>query len=505
VSLFALHIAVDWSAAGTPRTGKDSIWIAVQDGPDQTRMNPATRLAAEALLDDLLTRATAEGRRALIGFDFPFGYPRALSQAIRPGGDWRDVWARIGAEVTEGPANQTNRFDAAARLNALFPGHPGPFWGNGLPGRDIPDLPRTLAAGWSDVLPARRRLAEQTAKGAQEVWKLSGAGSVGSQALTGIAVLERLRQRHPVAVWPFEAPGPNHVMAEIYPSLLPVPEGPGPQDERQVATFAKALAWADATGLLARMLEADLPADVRSDEATMLGLGHLDAFRALAATPDAPRVALSQPPRQPMRPYERDPAAIYAKSFAIVRQEARIDRFPPSLQLVITRLVHACGMPEIADRLAFSPGAAEAGRAALAAGRPVIADCQMVSAGLIAARLPGIPVLCTLNDPAVPGLAADLGTTRSAAAVDLWRPHLQGAIVAIGNAPTALFHLLERLDQGWPRPALILGFPVGFVGAAESKAELAANPRGVPFLTLRGRKGGSAMAAAAVNALAYPA
>ena len=204
-----------------------------------------------------------------------------------------------------------------------------------------------------------------------------------------------------------------------------------------------------------------------------------------------------------MRPYERDPAAIYAQSFATVRAEARLDRFPADLQGLIIRLVHACGMVEVADRLAFSPGAGRAGRAALAAGAPILCDCEMVAAGIIRRQLPAQnPVIVTLGDPAVPGLAAGIGNTRSAAAVELWRDRIGGAVVAIGNAPTALFHLLELLDQGWPRPALILGFPVGFVGAAEAKAELAADPRGTPFVALRGRKGGSAMAAAAVNALA---
>lgn len=204
-----------------------------------------------------------------------------------------------------------------------------------------------------------------------------------------------------------------------------------------------------------------------------------------------------------MRPYEKDPAAIYAESFATVRREARLDRFPPAMQAVAVRLVHACGMVEVADRLAFSPRAAEVGRAALAAGAPVLCDCRMVAAGVIRPRLPaGNAVIETLSDEAVPDLAARLGTTRSAAAVELWEDRLAGAVVAIGNAPTALFHLLERLERGWPKPALILGFPVGFVGAAESKAELARDPRGCDYVALRGRRGGSAMAAAAVNALA---
>ncbi len=204
-----------------------------------------------------------------------------------------------------------------------------------------------------------------------------------------------------------------------------------------------------------------------------------------------------------MRPYLKDPAAIYAESFATVRREARLDRFPPGLQQMAVRLIHACGMIEIADRLAFSPDAFAAGQAALQAGAPILCDCEMAGAGVIRRYLPAEnEVIVTLNDPGTPELAAELGTTRSAAAVELWRDHLDGAVVAIGNAPTALFHLLEMLENGAPKPAMILGFPVGFVGAAESKAQLAADPRGCEFVTLRGRRGGSAMASAAVNALA---
>lgn len=204
-----------------------------------------------------------------------------------------------------------------------------------------------------------------------------------------------------------------------------------------------------------------------------------------------------------MRPYEKDPKAIYAQSFATVRKEARLDRFPADLQPLVTRLIHSCGMVEIADRLAFSPDAYASGHAALQAGKPILCDCEMVGAGIIRRYLPAQnEVIVTLNDERTPTLAQDIGNTRSAAAVRLWEQHVAGAVVAIGNAPTALFHLLELIDEGFPKPAVILGFPVGFIGAAESKAELAANSRGVPFVALKGRKGGSAMASAAVNALA---
>ncbi|MEM6680173.1 MAG: precorrin-8X methylmutase [Pseudomonadota bacterium] len=200
--------------------------------------------------------------------------------------------------------------------------------------------------------------------------------------------------------------------------------------------------------------------------------------------------------------YERDPAQIYAQSFATVRAEADLARFDAQTAGLAVRLIHACGMVDVAETLQVSPGAVASGRTALAAGGTVLCDCTAVESMVIRRALPpAASVLCTLNDDRVPALAAAEGTTRSAAAVTLWRERLAGAVVAIGNAPTALFRLLEGLDAGWPRPALILGFPVGFVGAAESKAALAQDPRGVAYATLSGRRGGSAMAAAAVNAL----
>ena len=200
--------------------------------------------------------------------------------------------------------------------------------------------------------------------------------------------------------------------------------------------------------------------------------------------------------------YLKDPAEIYALSFAAARAEASLDGLTGDEAGLAVRLVHACGMPDLTKDLVFSGDVVAGGRAALLAGAPVIADCEMVRAGITSARLPAAnPVICTLNDLAVPESARQGHTTRSAAAVDFWRDRMEGAVIAVGNAPTALFRLLELLDEGVPKPAAILGFPVGFVGAAESKAELAADPRGVPFVALRGRRGGSALAAAAVNAL----
>ncbi len=201
--------------------------------------------------------------------------------------------------------------------------------------------------------------------------------------------------------------------------------------------------------------------------------------------------------------YIRDPQEITRRSFEIVRAETDLSALPGDVGEIALRVVHACGMPEIAADLAYAGELAGAGRAALQAGAPVLADCEMVADGVTRARLPaGNRVLCTLNDARTPDLAKRRGTTRSAAAVDLWGENLQGAVVAIGNAPTALFRLMEILAEGAPRPAVILAFPVGFVGAAESKEALVAADLGVPYLTLRGRRGGSAMAAAALNALA---
>ena len=201
--------------------------------------------------------------------------------------------------------------------------------------------------------------------------------------------------------------------------------------------------------------------------------------------------------------YLKDPAGIYAASFAAIRAEVDLSGVPEEAHALAIRLVHACGMTDLVGDLVVSAGAVEAGRAALAAGRAILCDSEMVAHGIIRRSLSARnKVVCRLNDDGVLPLALEKATTRSAAQVDFWDWDLDGAVVAIGNAPTALFRLLERLDEGAPRPALILGLPVGFVGAAESKAELIRDSRGIPFVTVTGRRGGSALAAAAVNALA---
>jgi precorrin-8X/cobalt-precorrin-8 methylmutase len=201
------------------------------------------------------------------------------------------------------------------------------------------------------------------------------------------------------------------------------------------------------------------------------------------------------------RDYVKDPTEIYRQSFATIEAEARLDALPEQLRAVVRRMIHACGMTDLVDDLAWHGDPVAAARRAIAGGAPILADAQMVASGIIRGRLPKTEIVCVIAD-AVAETARRLGTTRSAAAVELWRGRLQGAVVAIGNAPTALFHLLDLVEGGGPKPAAIFGFPVGFVGAVESKQALIDADLGIPYLTLRGRRGGSAIAAAAINALA---
>ncbi|MEU3166478.1 precorrin-8X methylmutase [Streptosporangium sp. NPDC006930] len=201
--------------------------------------------------------------------------------------------------------------------------------------------------------------------------------------------------------------------------------------------------------------------------------------------------------------YVRDGAEIYRRSFATIRAEADLDGLPADVARVAVRMIHACGMVDLVGDLRWSPGVVASAREALQAGAPVLCDAMMVASGVTRRRLPaGNEVICTLGDPRVPELAAQLGTTRSAAALELWRDRLQGSVVAIGNAPTALFRLLEMVEEGAGRPAAVLGVPVGFIGAAESKQALAEHPARLEYLVVNGRRGGSAMTAAAVNAMA---
>ncbi|MEU5852096.1 precorrin-8X methylmutase [Saccharopolyspora shandongensis] len=204
-----------------------------------------------------------------------------------------------------------------------------------------------------------------------------------------------------------------------------------------------------------------------------------------------------------MPDYVREGAEIYRRSFATIRAEAALGGLPPEVAGVAVRMIHACGMVDLVDDLAYSANAVINARAALRAGAPVLCDAAMVAAGVTRRRLPADnDVICTLSDERVPGLAREQGTTRSAAALELWRDRLAGSVVAIGNAPTALFRLLEMIEDGAPKPAAVLGLPVGFIGAAESKEALAAHPAGLDHLVVHGRRGGSAMAVAAINAIA---
>ncbi|CAG7623351.1 MULTISPECIES: precorrin-8X methylmutase [Rhodococcus] len=201
--------------------------------------------------------------------------------------------------------------------------------------------------------------------------------------------------------------------------------------------------------------------------------------------------------------YIRDGAEIYRQSFATIRAEADLSAFPQDVSQAVVRMIHASGQVDLVDDVAFTPGVVKAARAALADGAPILCDAQMVAAGVTRKRLPADnEVLCTLRDPRVPVLAEQIGNTRSAAALELWGSKLDGAVVAIGNAPTALFYLLDMIESGAPRPAAIVGGPVGFIGAAESKEALIEHPSGLDYLVVRGRRGGSAITAAALNAIA---
>ena len=513
--IFDAYVIVDWSAAATPRTGADSIWICLRehDGSDvrQRYWNPSTRTGAMALLADVLSDLVARDRVVLVGFDFAFGYPAGFAARLQRGrADWQAVWQEVARSVEDDANNANNRFHVAADLNQRISGEAFPFW-NCPEAAVRPMLAASKPQGFGNATIAAFRWTDRAGPGPKSVWQLFGAGSVGSQTLLGIAHLERLR-RHPwlegrVRVWPFdtgllaiERPGVDDwriLFAEVYPSMLPDhPSEDGVKDLRQVRRLARHFARLDGEGRLTRLFAgpADLAVDERrrieTEEGWILGIG--TDFAPEARSDAAGNYA-----------FVRDPDEIYRRSFAIIRSEADLAHLPVDLEAVAVRLIHATGDPGIVADLRSSDHAAAAGREALAGGAAVLVDTEMVAAGIIRRLLPGAnPVRCTLKKSHVGERAQRQRTTRSAAAVDDWLPWLAGAVVAIGNAPTALFRLLELIDEGAPRPAVILGFPVGFVGAAESKDALIAHAAGIPYITLRGRRGGSAFAAAAVNALA---
>lgn len=492
MTLFDRYIAVDWSAANERRAGKDSIWVA-EHGPEGLRLslNPPTRAEATALLIERLAAARAAGERIMVGFDFVFGYPKGAARAIAGKAGWRAMWEAIGAAVQDSSENKSNRFEVASGFNrTLELAH---FWGHPPHHRYADLLPTRPLHGYLHI--AEHRLAESYARGPQPVWKLSGAGSVGSQALLGIARLRHLKSEFPEAkVWPFETAfeadlGPL-ALVEIYPSMFPLSGTVEPKDREQVEVSVARFAELDAAGLLGEFLSApgvllaSQKRDALEEEGWIAGVGHEHLLRIAA------------------RRYLRNPDAIYAESFAIIEREADLSRFSGPLRDVVIRMIHACGMVDIVGDIRVGGDFATAASAALAVGAPILCDAEAVRSMIIARHLPGNELIVTLNDAAVPALAAERATTRSAAAIDLWRDRLRGAVVVIGNAPTALFRLLELLEAGAPKPAAIIAAPVGFVGAAESKAALADSRSGVPFLTLLGRRGGSAIAAAALNAIA---
>jgi precorrin-8X/cobalt-precorrin-8 methylmutase len=520
--VFDAYVMVDWSASSVPNRGADSIWFACLERRDgaltTTRIaNPPTRSEALSTLADLFSDLIARDCVTLAGFDFGFGYPAGFARRLRPDRpDWRGVWNEIAARVRDSDDNANNRFEVAAALNDKISGGPFPFWGCPA-SRSGPMLSAGRPAEFGDDLP-EYRLTDRVTAGPHSLWKMAYPGSVGGQTLLGIARLHALRNHPWIAdvarLWPFEtglgvlrrpgAGGWRLLMAEVYPSMVPISVSAGEiRDQVQVRTMVNHLAHLDDTGRLAGLFAGppDLTGEERrrieTEEAWILGI-------ETARRPAKPRLPLATTPTNGREArYLKDPAAIYRRSFAIIRAEADLTRLPPDLEPLAVRLIHAVGDIGLVDDLAFTLNFGLAARAALTAGAPIIVDAAMVAAGIIRTRLPADnPIVLTLNEPEVAALAADGGTTRSAAAVELWRPHLGGAVVAIGNAPTALFRLLELIGSGVPKPAAIIGMPVGFVGAAESKETLIAGNAGVPYLTVRGRRGGSALAAAAVNALA---
>ena len=519
--MFDTFVMVDWSAATVPRKGRDSIWICWRAPDGETLVNPPTRRAAKTLLGDRLAMALGRGERILLGFDFPFGYPAGFAARLALSGTpWRAIWDEIGRLIEDSHENSNNRFKVAAELNQRVSGGCFPFWGCPA-GFDTPFLLPRHHRGHEREGLAERRLVDLHIPSAQPCWKLLGTGSVGGQALTGIPVVRSLRDdprwEGAARVWPFEtglrAPTDGTVViAEVYPSLWAVSPADGePKDAAQVRDVARFFAERDGAGQLATFFAGDpgLTTEqrdrVETEEAWTLGV-----TAAKQRPIPVPIFAHPAPTSKPGRggaayAYLRDPAEITRRSFDLIRAEANLARLPGPLRPLGTRLAHAAGDSTILGDLTSSRGAVAAGSKALAAGAPILVDSAMVAAGIRSERLPARnAIICTLRDPRTASLATAQRTTRSAAAVELWRPHLAGAIVAIGNAPTALFRLLEIIAEGGPKPVLVLGFPVGFVGAAEAKVALAVFGRGLSFVTVHGRRGGSALAAAAVNALASP-
>jgi precorrin-8X/cobalt-precorrin-8 methylmutase len=513
--LFNRILIVDWSGASKPVTGKNSIWAClIEQGHEGAEIlwldNFPTRAAFMMRFSQVVEDALAKNKRLLAGFDFAFGYPAGTAERLTGQADWQALWRAIANAVRDNTDNANNRFEVAARWNRQHFGDGARFWGRPQ-SLVLDDLSETKPPAPTKA-PLAFRISEHHAKGAKSVWQLAYAGSVGSQSLLGIArlstFLDQHSERDKIAVWPFETGFSTAfkqpvVLAEIYPSLFEVVLSEGDvKDAAQVRRVAQEFARFDAAGVLGELFARPLAlSDAEAgtaarEEGWVLGIGHENLTRAGES-------GLEQGSTVAPLDYIRDPAEIYRQSFETIQREVDLARFPEAMQPLAIRLIHACGMVDVADDIVFSDGAFEAGAQALAGGAKIFCDAEMVRHGIISRLLPAAnEVVCLINDVRVRPLAAWNRNTRSAAQVDLWASQMEGAVIAIGNAPTALFRLLELLDQGAVKPALILGFPVGFVGAAESKAELAANSRGVPFIAVQGRRGGSAMASAAVNALA---
>jgi precorrin-8X/cobalt-precorrin-8 methylmutase len=508
---FDHYVIVDWSAASQPKKGRDSIWICHRGPHGERYENLATRHLSKGRLAEILAGVAASGERAMLGFDFPFGYPTGLACRLGlTGPPWRALWDEIAGLLHDHEDNRNDRFAVAAELNHRVSNGRFPFWG--CPVGFLHEFLGPKHHGRHEVEGlAEKRLIDRRMTGAQPCWKLAYTGSVGSQALTGIPVVRGLRHDPRWAararVWPFETglslpEDAQIVFAEVWPSWWKVrPEYGPPNDKAQVRTVAEVFAERDSAGELAAWFEGDpgLGEDekriIETEEAWTLGVTAARQ-RSVPARGGWQRqgAGASQP-----YCYLRNPAEITCRSFALISAEADLGRFPAAVRPLALRLAHAAGDTTILDELAWTRGAVDVGQQALAAGARILVDSTMVAAGIM---IDPERIICTLRDPETAQLAAAEQTTRSAAAVERWHPYLSGSVVAIGNAPTALFRLLELLAQGAPRPAVVLGFPVGFVGAAEAKAALADFGHGLEFITLRGRRGGSALAAAAVNALA---
>ncbi|MEN0088005.1 MAG: precorrin-8X methylmutase [Pseudomonadota bacterium] len=514
--LFDRYLIVDWSAANKPVKDANSIWICLAENRDGKvvellQRNPPTRREAMGIVSRLCHEALQDGKRLFAGFDFAFGYPRGAAERISRKPNWKELWSALSNRVEDRADNNSNRFEVADDINEFAFGGRGPFWGHPVHGR-YHSLGPTKPTTYAGV--PEGRLSERYTTAAKSVWQLYGNGAVGSQTLLGIPALYALIREpglaEQVAVWPFDTNFERRLnkpitIAEIYPSLFPINDVDGQvcRDQTQVRTLAQGFAKWDAAGQFEALLAApsDLSGHERdlalAEEGWIVGAGTYGKAKPSSAAQQQTKPLAAKPKHF----FETNPGAIYKASFSTIAAEADLSRFDDAGRAIATRMIHACGEVSIASGIEISASAFKAGATALRNGAPVICDVTMVQRGILQKALPtNNEVLCFLDQVQDAG-----GTTKSSAAMDLARARLEGAVVVIGNAPTALFQLLNRLHEGWPKPALIIGAPVGFVGAVESKAALAADAHGVPFITLHGRMGGSAIAAAAFNAIGLAA